>query len=341
LLFPVAGVEIHPAVPPLIGFCVGTLSGLFGVGGGWLVAPILMWIGVPPHRAVGSELNQMIAASSSGAVLHARRRNVSARLGLVVAAAGLAAGLGGTALVSALLTKGSYERPMGVLYTVLLLAIGVRIFAELGRPAACAVPDDGTGLPPFTRRRYLAAAALGLFAGVLSAFLGVGGGVVLVPAMIYLLAVPTRLAIGTSLLQVVCIAFGTTVFHAALNQDVDVVLAAMIMAGSLPGSCVGVWLCGRLKTRSLRGLFGLMALAVAARMAYGVARGRQSALEAGEVSFDELGPFLRGVRELALGHPFLYGLAAATFALAVGLAWGRLFRGRAGCGDDPGDGGRH
>ncbi len=336
MYLPVAGVEIHPLVLPAVGITVGLLSGLFGVGGGFLLTPLLIWLGVPPGMAVGSELNQMIGSSTSAAIPNAYRGNVSVKLGLMVAAGALVSGFAGVFAVSALLDAGSFGFVMGAVYVVLLSVIGIRMSLEFRKPrqpgdskdsgrmaSQGETPGEQTGKQK-RKRTALAAVALGLAAGALSAFLGLGGGIILLPALIYLFHMGTRRAVGTSLFQVSCIAFATTVLHAAVNGTVDVVLASLLMLGSVPGARIGVWLSYRLKTRSLRGVMGVLVLLVAAGMAYktffGVSSGPASALPPP----DDMGRFFTLIKSFSLGHPLLYGLAAATFALVVGGAWGLL-----------------
>ena len=176
MLFPIAGVELHPVVPPAIGLTIGILSGLFGVGGGFLVTPALVWAGVPPAVAVGTGLNQMVAASSSGTLLSARLGNVSARLGALVAAGGIISGLAGSFLVRNLLREGAFGGVLRAAYVVVLVAVGaVMILGRDGRRA----PDDVSAADPTAPPpvRGVLAFGLGAAAGVLSAFLGVGGGV--------------------------------------------------------------------------------------------------------------------------------------------------------------------
>lgn len=327
MYLPVAGVDVHPLVPPAIGLGVGVLSGLFGVGGGFLVTPLLIWIGVPPAPAVASDLNQMVASSSSAAVPNAFRGNVSVRLGLLVAAGALPAGLAGVFGVSALIEAGSFGFVLGAVYVVLLAVIGVRMTLEFRAPKRSDPPADIGGAAPreVSRTRMgLAALALGLAAGGLSAFLGVGGGIILLPALIYLLGVATRRAVGTSLFQVSCIAFGTTVFHAAVNGTVDVVLASLLMLGSVPGARAGVWLSYRLKARSLKGVFGVLVLLVAAGTAWKTFFGASSGPAGAALPPEDMGRFCTFIRSFSEGRPLLYGLAAATFALVVGGAWGLL-----------------
>jgi len=337
LLFPVAGVEIHPALPVAIGLGLGVLSGLFGVGGGFLATPILIWLGVPPIHAVGSGLNQMIGASSSGASLNAKLGNVWYRAAGLVAAGGLPAGIAATFLVRRLEAKGAFDRTLGVMYVVLLGATGLRMVFDLRkrRGSESARREER---PVWGWRRDLGCVGVGVAAGVLSAFLGVGGGVVLVPLMIYALGVPTRLAIGTSLFQVMIIAFGMTVCHAGVNASVDVVLAMLIMSGAIPGTWVGVWLCRKLGTESLRGLFGVVVLVAAAKMAWDVAAGAVGKGVCGDPSAAKLGPVFSGLRAWATsecpGARLLYGFCAAAVALLLGGALGTLMRKRV-CGAEP------
>ena len=331
MVFPVAGVEIHPVVPPLLGLLIGVLSGLFGIGGGFLVTPALVWVGVPPVAAVGTCLNQMIATSSSGALLNARLGNVSARLGALVAAGGIVAGVAGTLLVKRLVQGGGFGSSLGLAYVLILFTVGGGMVHESRRTRRRADGADADGEPTFepSPRSYAAAFGLGLGVGVMSSFLGGGGGIVLVPALIYALRVPTRIAVGTSLFALLCVSFANTVFHASVNCSVDVVLAALLMLGSVPGACLGVWLGRKVKPGMLRGLFGGVLLLAAAKMLWDVGGGRLGS-GAGKVEIE--GTALAAVRSFALEHGVLYGIAAAAFAVVFGVTVGALLRSRV-CGD--------
>lgn len=340
--FPVAEVSLSPVIPPLIGFAVGALSGMFGVGGGFLITPLLVWCGVPKLAAVGSDLNQMVACASSGATLHFRLGNVSFKLGGLVIAGGLLGALAGTEVARLLHGHGWFDTVFLVLYLVMLGAIAARMLPELKRPPAgtphsasarrpAAAEEGGAGEArswELTGGRAALAVALGFAAGFLSAMLGVGGGVILVPVMVYLLSVPTRMAVGTSLFQVVFIAAGSTVFHATRNHTVDVMLAGLVLAGSVPGSWIGVWLGNRLRTRQLRGYFGILVLAAALKIAWDLARRLLAEAPGAATS----GPALPSegiaawVRDFAVGHGLLYGLAAVAAALVIGVSWGALTR---------------
>jgi uncharacterized membrane protein YfcA len=331
VVFPVAGVEIHPVVPALLGLTIGVLSGLFGIGGGFLVTPALVWAGVPPRVAVGTCLNQMIATSSSGALLNARLGNVQARVGALVAAGGATAGVAGTLLVKRLLQDGAFGPSLGVAYVFVLLAVGGGMVREsrrtLKRERGGEIGGEGTFDPSL--RSYAVAFGLGLGVGTMSSFLGGGGGIVLVPALIYALRVPTRVAVGTSLFSLLCVSAANTVFHASVNHSVDVVLAALLMLGSVPGSCLGVWLGRKVKPRMLRGLFGGVLLLAGGKMLWDVAGGRLGS--AAETIRAERTAFV-AVRSFALEHGALYGIAAAVFAVVVGGTVGTLLRRRV-CGE--------
>jgi hypothetical protein len=331
VVFPVAGVEIHPAIPPMIGLVIGVLSGLFGIGGGFLVTPALVWVGVPPVAAVGTCLNQMIATSSSGTLLNFRLRNVSARVGACVAGGGALAGVIGTLLVKRLLQDGAFGSSLGTAYVFILFAVGGGMVHEYRRTRRRAGDGDAAGGNVFrpSPRTYATAFGFGLGVGVMSSFLGGGGGIVLVPALIYALRVPTRMAVGTSLFSLLCVSIANTVFHASVNQSVDVVLAALLMSGSVPGACLGVWLGRKVKPVLLRGLFGGVLLLAAGKMLWDVLAGK-IASSASSVSTE--GTTFESVRSFALEHGVLYGMAAVAFAVTVGLTVGTLLRRRV-CGE--------
>lgn len=346
MVFPVAGVEIHPIIPPLLGLTIGVLSGLFGIGGGFLVTPALVWVGVPPGVAVGTCLNQMVATSSSGALLNVRLGNVAVRVGALVAAGGIVAGVAGTLLVKRLLQGGAFGPSLGVAYVIVLLAVGGGMVRESRRtrgrggignagresfdPSPRAYAAEGQA-PSKDRPALTGAAAFGfgLGVGMLSSFLGGGGGIVLLPALIYALRMPTRMAVGTCLFSLLCVSFANTVFHAGMNHSVDVVLAALLMLGSVPGSCLGVWLGRKVKPRMLRGLFGGVLLLAGARMVWDLIEGR---LASSAEPLRAEGPVFKAIASFARDHGVLHGIAAAVFALVAGGTVGTLLRKRV-CGD--------
>lgn len=267
-----------------MGIGVGFLSGLFGVGGGFLMTPLLIFAGVPPPVAVASEANQIAAASVSGMLAHARRGNVDFLMGAVLLAGGAAGSAAGVAVFRELRAAGQIDAVISLSYMVFLGAVGALMAVE----SANAILRRRRGAPRRRLRQHywvhglplklrfrrsklyisaIAPFALGAVAGLLSAIMGVGGGFVLVPAMIYLLGMSTSLAIGTSLFQIMFVTAIVTVLHAATNRTVDLVLAMLLLAGAAIGAQFGSRAGARLRGEQLRGLLALLVLAVCVKLA--------------------------------------------------------------------------
>ena len=267
-----------------MGMGVGFLSGLFGVGGGFLMTPLLIFAGVPPPVAVASEANQIAAASVSGMLAHARRGNVDFLMGGVLLAGGAAGAAAGVAAFRELRAAGQIDAVISLSYMVFLGAVGALMAVE----SANAILRRRRGAPRRRLRQHywvhglplklrfrrsklyisaIAPFALGAVAGLLSAIMGVGGGFVLVPAMIYLLGMSTSLAIGTSLFQIMFVTAIVTVLHAATNQTVDLVLSMLLLAGAVIGAQFGSRAGARLRGEQLRGLLALLVLAVCVKLA--------------------------------------------------------------------------
>jgi uncharacterized membrane protein YfcA len=285
IYLPIAEVSLDVFLLLGLGAAIGFLSGLFGVGGGFLMTPLLLFIGVPPAVAVATQANQVVAASVSGVLAHWRRGNVDFRMGLVLLAGGYAGSTLGVALFSLLRQIGQIDLVVQLSYVIFLGIIGslmlmesVRALLRRRRAAPRRKLHQHTwvhGLPlkmRFRRSRlYISALlplAVGFFVGVLAAIMGVGGGFVLVPAMIYLLGMPTSVVIGTSLFQIIFVAANVTFLQATQNQTVDVVLALMLLIGGVIGAQFGTRVGGRLPSDTLRILLAAMVVAVCIKLLY-------------------------------------------------------------------------
>jgi uncharacterized membrane protein YfcA len=271
-----------------MGGAVGFLSGLFGVGGGFLLTPLLIFTGVSPAVAVATEANQVVASSVSGVLAHWRRGNVDFKMGAVLLAGGLVGSGAGVWAYSTLREIGQLDLVIAVSYVVFLGVIGSLMLIESGRAILRSRrPDAGMrklhqhtwlhGLPLKMRFRksklyisVLLPVAIGFIVGFLSAIMGVGGGFIMVPAMIYLLGMPTIMVIGTSLFQIIFVTANVTFLQAAHNHTVDVVLALILLTGGVVGAQFGSRFAGRLPGEQLRGLLALIVLAVGARIVYGL-----------------------------------------------------------------------
>ena len=287
IYLPVAEISVNLLVMLGLGATVGFLSGMFGVGGGFLLTPLLMFSGVPPSIAVATGANQIVATSVSGALAQWRRGNIDIKMGWVLIAGGVVGALAGTLLLKVLREAGQAGLIISLTYVLFLGVIGALMLVEslramrrarAGKPVRArraAQHNWVHGLPFKVRfpdsRLYISAIpplVIGAVVGLLAAFLGVGGGFIMVPAMIYLLRMPTNIVIGTSMFQIIFVTAVVTMLHATLNQTLDVVLAALLVLGGVIGGQFGVRAGQKLKGEQLRALLALMVLAVAIRLLF-------------------------------------------------------------------------
>ncbi len=272
-----------------MGAAVGFLSGMFGVGGGFLMTPLLIFSGIPAAVAVGTEAAQIVASSVSGAIAQYRRNNVDIKMGIVLLTGGIFGSTIGVQVVKILRQMGQFELFVSLSYVTFLGIIGILMMMEAlntirksrgGKQISARRPGQHSwihGLPfkmRFHRSKlYISAIPpllIGAFVGFLGAIMGVGGGFVMVPAMIYLLRVPTNVVVGTSLFQIVFVTAATTVMHATLNHTVDIVLAMLLMIGGVVGAQFGAVAGEKLKGEQLRALLAGLVLLVCFRIAYGL-----------------------------------------------------------------------
>jgi uncharacterized protein len=287
LYLPIAEMSVNVWLLLSMGAAVGFLSGLFGVGGGFIMTPLLMFLGIPPAVAVGTGSAQIVASSVSGAVAQYRRRNVDVTMGLVLLAGGLFGTVIGVEVVRILRRLGQFDLFVALAYVVFLGSIGTLMLLESlaairkhkagVRPQGRRAAEHGWihGLPFKMRFRrsklYISAIpplAIGAFVGFLAAIMGVGGGFIIVPALIYLLRVPTNVVVGTSLFQIVFVTAATTVLHAASNQSVDVLLALLLTVGGVIGAQFGARAGEKLRGEQLRFWLAALVLLVCLRVLY-------------------------------------------------------------------------
>ena len=271
-----------------LGGAVGLLSGIFGVGGGFLMTPLLIFLGVPAPVAVGTEANQIVASSVSGVLAHFRRGNVDIKMGLVLLAGGLTGSTLGVALFALLRELGQIEVVIKLSFILFLGIIGSLMLVESIR-AIMRSRQSGAkrgklhqhnwlhGLPFKMRFRksklYISALlpfGVGAIVGVLSAIMGVGGGFIMVPAMIYLLGMPTSVVVGTSLFQIIFVTANVTFLQSVHTQTVDIMLAGLLLFGAVVGAQFGTRIGAMLKGEQLRGLLALLVLMVCAKLVYDV-----------------------------------------------------------------------
>jgi hypothetical protein len=285
LYLPIAEVSVNWPSLVLLGAVVGFVSGLFGIGGGFLMAPILVFMGIPPTVAVASQASHVVASSTSGVISYAGQGGVDFRLGGIMALGGAVGALAGVELFRYLRLLGQADLVVAVSYLVFLGAIGTLMLKESltailhrkqGRPA----PRRDRRRPlwlyglPFKMRfprsglyiSVIPPLALGAFVGVLSAIMGVGGGFILIPAMLYILRMKAGAVVGTSLFQIIITTAITTVLQAGRNQTVDVVLSTLLLVGGVVGAQYGARLSGRFRAEEMRAALGLIVLLVGIQM---------------------------------------------------------------------------
>ncbi len=289
IYLPIAGLSVNMLVIVLLGGGVGILSGMFGVGGGFLTTPLLIFYGIPPAVAVASSATQITGASVSGVLAQMRRGGVDFRMGGVMVAGGVIGSGLGALLFRLLQNIGQIDTVIALTYVVLLGGIGALMARESigtilaqrrGQKPRRALRRHNRliAMLPFRWRFYrsglyispLAPFLLGTMTGVLTVVLGVGGGFVMVPAMVYLLGMAAGVVVGTSLFQILFVTAATTMIHATTTKAVDIVLAILLLIGSAVGAQIGSRFAMRLKPEYLRLLLALLVLAVALRMAAGL-----------------------------------------------------------------------
>lgn len=285
IYLPVAEQSINVFLLLGLGAAAGLLAGMFGVGGGFLATPLLIFVGIPPAVAVASQANQVVANSISSLQIQWRRGNVDLRMGLVLLLGGMIGSSAGVSLFTYLKRIGQIDFVIAVLYVVLLSTIGGLMLIESASTFISRRRNPGAPrgklhthylvhrLPWKMRfyksKLYISAflpLGLGAIIGVLSALLGVGGGFVLVPAMIYLLGMPTSVVIGTSNFQILFVAANVTFLQSATNGTVDVVLALLLILGGVVGAPIGSRIAAKLSSVVLRGLMALLVLGVAGQL---------------------------------------------------------------------------
>ncbi len=285
IYLPIAEVSVNAYLLFGIGGVVGLLSGLFGVGGGFLITPLLFFIGIPPVVAVATGANQVVASSISGVLAHLKRKTVDLRMGAVLLVGGLAGSALGIWVFNLLSRLGQIDLIVQLCYVVFLGLVGLLMLQESLRALNRARRGPQAHIKrhqhnwvhrlPFkikfrTSGLYISVIPplmVGMFVGVLAAIMGVGGGFIMVPAMIYLLGMPTKVVIGTSLFQIIFVTGFTTFMHAATNHSVDILLALLLILGGVVGAQIGTRLSARLRAEQLRILLAALVLLVCGKLA--------------------------------------------------------------------------
>ncbi len=286
---PIANLAVNGLVIVALGALTGILSGMFGVGGGFLTTPLMNYYGIPPTVAAASAASQVTGASVSGVLAHTRRGGVDYQMGGVMVGGGIIGTAIGAALFRLLQQLGQIDVVINVLYVLLLGGIGY----VMAKESLQALRAQKAGVPvPARKRRHhpmvaslplrwrfyrsglyispLAPLLLGVFTGILTMLMGIGGGFVLVPAMLYILGMSANVVVGTSLFQILFVTMATTMMHAMTTRAVDLVLAALLLIGSVSGAQVGAQLAQRIPAERLRFVLAAIVLLVALRMALGL-----------------------------------------------------------------------
>ncbi len=287
IYLPIAEISVNLFLLLGLGGCVGFLSGMFGVGGGFLITPLLMFIGISPGVAVATGANQVVASSISGVLAQLRRKGVDFVMGFVLLAGGVVGSFIGVKIFALMVSLGQVDVFVQLSYVLFLGLIGAAMFAESARAIWRNQRQGVTGprrahehswvhnLPFKVKFRksglyisVLPPLMIGAAVGILAAIMGVGGGFILVPAMIYLLGMPTKVVVGTSLFQIIFVTGFTTIMHAINSQTVDMMLAFLLILGGVIGAQIGSRLSTRLKAEQLRILLAVLVLAVAVKIAF-------------------------------------------------------------------------
>nr|WP_312054729.1 sulfite exporter TauE/SafE family protein [Brevundimonas diminuta] len=285
IYLPIAEVSVNWPLLVLLGALVGFVSGLFGIGGGFLMAPVLVFLGIPPTVAVASQASHVVASSTSGVIRYSGMKAVDYRIGGIMAVGGALGAVLGVELFRYLRLLGQADLVVALSYLLFLGSIGSMMLYEsltqilhrvrgetpprkerrrpmwlYGLPFKMRFPRSGhyiSAIPPF---------GLGVFAGILSAIMGVGGGFILVPAMLYVLRMKASVVVGTSLFQIIITTAITTVLQAGRNQTVDIVLSTILLLGGVVGAQYGAKLSGRFRAEEMRAALGLIVLLVGIQM---------------------------------------------------------------------------
>jgi uncharacterized membrane protein YfcA len=289
IYLPIAEMSVNIFLLLGLGTGVGFLSGMFGVGGGFLMTPMLMFIGIPPAVAVSTEANQIVASSASGALVHWRRQTLDVKMGGLLLVGGTAGSIFGVQLFAILTGLGQIDLIISLSYVGFLGIIGGLMLVESARAVIRRNrPVDPAAVTDFTRKRHwidilpfktrfrrsrlyisvIPPIVIGFFVGTLAAIMGVGGGFVMVPAMIYILRMPTNVVVGTSLFQILFVTALTTFLQATQNHTVDIVLAILLIVGGVIGAQFGARAGRKVKAEELRMALALMVLGVCVKLGW-------------------------------------------------------------------------
>ena len=281
IYLPIAEMNVNVLLIVFIGMLVGSLSGLFGVGGGFLMTPLLIFLGIPPAVAVGTEAPHVLASSISGSIVHWRKKNIDIKIGIVLLTGGLVGSTIGVNIFKILMGFGQIDLIIQLLFLILLGFIGFSMLFESAKTTIKKYKTTSVirtklhqhswihGLPLKMRfhrsKLYISAIPpflIGIVVGILSAMMGIGGGFIMIPAMVYILGMSTNVVVGTSLFQIIFVTANSTFFQSYLNQTVDIVLASLMILGGVIGAQIGARIGTSVKAEYLRGALAFIVLTV-------------------------------------------------------------------------------
>ncbi|MDA0901874.1 MAG: sulfite exporter TauE/SafE family protein [Proteobacteria bacterium] len=288
---PIAEIPVNVLIILALGLVTGILAGIFGIGGGFLATPLLMFIGIPPAIAVSTAANQITASSVSGLLGHLKKGNVDIKMGLILLIGGMVGSTMGVAIFRILQSSGQTDLVIALIYVVFLGSIGtlmlmesIKVFLEVRYNIVRKKKEKRSGkfvlfLKKINRLPFkhhfpksnitvslIIPIIIGLFVGNLVSIMGIGGGFVMIPAMIYILRMPPSVVVGTSLFQIIFTAGNTTFLQAVSNHTVDIVLAFLMIVSSVIGAQIGTRLSYRVNAENLKAILSIMILIVCAKM---------------------------------------------------------------------------
>lgn len=285
IYLPIAEMAVSAETIFMLSAFVGLVSGIFGIGGGFLITPFLIFIGIPPVVAVGTQATQLVASSSAGAMAHFRRGNVDIKMGLVMMLGGVVGSLVGIFIFKLLSYLGQIDLAISLLYIIFLGGIGSMMLVESGLSFFRKKEDmrrafNETRISPFVlslpyKMRFprsklfisaLVPAGIGFVAGLLASILGIGGGPLIVPAMIYILGMPAVLVAGTALFQIIFTSIAATIMHAAVNHNVDIVLGLILILGGVVGTQIGVILARYFREQRSRVVLAMLIMGICIKL---------------------------------------------------------------------------
>ncbi|MDC3342307.1 sulfite exporter TauE/SafE family protein [Candidatus Pelagibacter sp.] len=345
VFLPIAQVFVNPIEILLLSAIVGILSGLFGVGGGFLMTPFLIFLGVPPAYAVANEANNILATSVSGSTTHYLKNTLDYKMGFMIVIGGTIGTTLGILTFTYFKDLGKIDTVISLAYMYILAIIGtlmlVESLREIDRAKRNVVVKKKLhvhywihGLPlrmRFTKSKLYESIftpiLIGLLVGFIAAIMGIGGAFILVPAMIYIIKMPTRLVPGTSLFVTIFVSVIVTFLHSFNYGSIDLLLVAMLVVGSIIGVQIGQKLGERIDSSGLRALLAVLLLLVGIAIAYDTFFAEQVQREISSVSNSDLNFFSKFIQEFSNDMPFFYGLFSIMFAvfLGVGAAFIRRF----------------